>query len=93
MAHPAAVLAVDSFSGIVQRWKPAAPKSTMVLQFQMVRSGAVFLAWVDLPDNDPRVCGDTANVEFPIVFKQSEQVLHSPQSSSSSSSSASAGFQ
>lgn len=52
VAHPAAVLAVDSFSGIVQRWKPAAQKSTMVLKFQMVRSGAVFLAWVNLPDND-----------------------------------------
>lgn len=61
VAHQAAVLAVDSFSGIFQRWKPATPKSTMVLKFQMVRSGAVILAWVDLPDNDPRGCSDTAN--------------------------------
>lgn len=40
----------------------------MVLRFQMVCSGAVILVWVDLPDNDPPVCNDTADVEFHVVF-------------------------
>lgn len=88
VAHQAAILGVDCFSGIVQRWIPAALKSRMVLKFRMVCSGAVILAWVDLPDNDQRVCSDTANVGFHVVFKQSE-----PMPDSSPSSPASAGFQ
>lgn len=48
MAHKAAGRGVDSFSGIVQQWKPAAPKTTMVLKSQMVRSRAVGLACDDV---------------------------------------------
>lgn len=48
MAHKAAVVGVDSFSGIVQQWKAAAPKSTMVLKIQMVRSRAVGSACDDV---------------------------------------------
>lgn len=44
MARKAAVLGVDSFSGMVQQRKPAAPKSTMVLKIQMAPSRAASLA-------------------------------------------------
>lgn len=50
----------------------------MVLRFQMVRSGAEILAWLDLPDNNQCNSSDTANVELCVVFKQPEQVPNSP---------------